>query len=78
MGPTGSLHVVVLAGGVGTRLWPVSRRSQPKQFQALLSERTMLEETYARVLPLTSPDRVGGHRRGIRGIGSLAASGLTA
>ncbi len=60
MGPTGSLHVVVLAGGVGTRLWPVSRRSQPKQFQALLSERTMLEETYARVLPLTSPDRACG------------------
>ena len=58
MEPNGSLHVVILAGGAGTRLWPVSRRSQPKQFQALLSERTMLEETYARVLPLTSPDRV--------------------
>jgi len=58
MQTNGSLHVVILAGGAGTRLWPISRRSQPKQFQALLSDRTMIQETYARVLPLTSPDRV--------------------
>jgi mannose-1-phosphate guanylyltransferase/mannose-6-phosphate isomerase len=54
----GEIHVVILAGGVGTRLWPVSRRSCPKQFQALLSESTMLEETYQRIVPLTSPERV--------------------
>src|SRR5512146_2143794 len=58
MQTNGALHVVILAGGAGTRLWPVSRRSQPKQFQALLSDRTMIEETYARVLPLTAPDRI--------------------
>lgn len=52
------LHVVIMAGGVGTRLWPISRRGKPKQFQRLLSHRTMLEETYLRVLPLTSPERV--------------------
>jgi mannose-1-phosphate guanylyltransferase/mannose-6-phosphate isomerase len=47
-----------MAGGVGTRLWPISRRSRPKQFQPLLSDRSMLVDTYQRVLPLTSPDRV--------------------
>lgn len=52
------LHVVIMAGGTGTRLWPVSRRSRPKQFQPLLSEKTMLVETYERVRPLVAPDRV--------------------
>jgi len=52
------VHVVVLAGGIGSRLWPVSRRRCPKQFQRLVSPRTMLEETYARVAPLTAPERV--------------------
>ena len=45
---TESLHVVIMAGGVGTRLWPISRRSRPKQFQPLLSNRTMLVDTYER------------------------------
>ena len=53
-----SMHVIIMAGGVGTRLWPVSRRSRPKQFQRLLSERTMLVDTYERILPLASSERV--------------------
>jgi mannose-1-phosphate guanylyltransferase len=52
------LHVIIMAGGIGTRLWPVSRRRRPKQFQPLLSERTMLVDTYERVLPLTSPEHI--------------------
>jgi len=40
--------VVIMAGGSGTRLWPLSRKSQPKQFHAFLSEKTLLEETYDR------------------------------
>ncbi len=52
------LHVVLLAGGVGTRLWPISRRSRPKQFQALFSERSLLQQTYDRVRPLTSPENI--------------------
>jgi mannose-1-phosphate guanylyltransferase len=52
------MHVIIMAGGAGTRLWPISRRSRPKQFHPLLSDRSMVVETYQRVLPLTSPDRV--------------------
>lgn len=43
------LKVVILAGGAGTRLWPMSTKQKPKQFQALVSERTMLQETFDRV-----------------------------
>ena len=38
-----------MVGGAGTRLWPVSRRSQPKQFQKLITGRTMFQETIMRV-----------------------------
>ncbi|UCC67458.1 MAG: NTP transferase domain-containing protein [Armatimonadota bacterium] len=58
MPPDGKLHVVIMAGGTGTRLWPISRRSRPKQFQPLLSDQTMLLDTYKRVRPLTAPQRV--------------------
>lgn len=44
---------VVLAGGSGTRLWPLSRKSYPKQFQRLLSERSLLQTTLARASALT-------------------------
>ena len=39
-----------MAGGSGTRLWPLSRKSDPKQFHAFLSPRTLLQETYDRAL----------------------------
>lgn len=40
---------VILAGGSGTRLWPLSRSSLPKQFLPLVSSRTMLQETILRL-----------------------------
>ena len=42
-------YAVIMAGGTGTRLWPLSRRDMPKQFQKLTSSRTMIQETYGRV-----------------------------
>lgn len=44
---------LVLSGGSGTRLWPVSRKNLPKQFLALTSERTMFQETLARTRKLS-------------------------
>lgn len=42
------LHAVVMAGGSGTRFWPQSRRSRPKQLQRLAGENTMIQDTVAR------------------------------
>ena len=46
---------VILAGGSGTRLWPLSRKSYPKQFADLLGEFTLLQQTARR---LCSSDKV--------------------
>jgi len=40
---------IIMAGGSGTRLWPLSRHLYPKQFHALAGERTMLQETVLRL-----------------------------
>src|SRR5512134_1039051 len=51
---------VILCGGSGTRLWPLSRQLLPKQFLPLVSERTMLQETVARLqgLPGAEPPTI--------------------
>ncbi len=46
------VYGVILAGGRGERFWPLSRVDCPKQFLKLTSDKTMLEETIDRVLPL--------------------------
>ncbi|MEK9156586.1 MAG: sugar phosphate nucleotidyltransferase, partial [Patescibacteria group bacterium] len=43
------MRIVILAGGVGTRLWPMSRTSKPKQFFNVLSDQPLLRDTYDRV-----------------------------
>src|SRR3546814_1382403 len=42
------IRPVLLSGGAGTRLWPLSRKHYPKQLLALLSDRSMLQETALR------------------------------
>ena len=47
-----NLQVVLLSGGSGTRLWPLSREAYPKQFLPLAGEETMLQDTWRRVASL--------------------------
>lgn len=55
---TENLALVIMAGGSGTRLWPVSRKDTPKQFQSFVSEKTLLEETYDRARRIVPEDRI--------------------
>jgi len=50
--PMTQIQPVLLSGGSGTRLWPLSREAYPKQFLALAGQRTMLQDTWQRVAPL--------------------------
>ncbi len=47
-----------MAGGRGTRFWPLSRTQRPKQLQALAGDTSLLRQTYDRVAPLVGAERV--------------------
>jgi mannose-1-phosphate guanylyltransferase len=55
-----SVHdfAVIMAGGGGTRLWPVSRKDRPKQLLPLLGKETLFQSTVARLSDLFPPDRI--------------------
>ncbi|MGD0693489.1 MAG: sugar phosphate nucleotidyltransferase [Terriglobia bacterium] len=50
-------YAVIMAGGSGTRFWPVSRRKHPKQLLRLFGETTLLEQTVARIEKVIPPER---------------------
>jgi mannose-1-phosphate guanylyltransferase len=53
------LHMVVPAGGSGTRLWPLSRAANPKFLHALTgTDRSLLQATFDRLAPLCTPERL--------------------
>ena len=52
------MYAVVLAGGGGTRLWPLSRPECPKPFLKLLGDDTLIQRTVARLAPLVLPEDV--------------------
>lgn len=52
------MFALILSGGVGTRLWPQSRRELPKQLLPLISERTMVQNTVDRILPIIPPENI--------------------
>src|SRR5207237_8495337 len=55
MAKSSNFYPVILAGGRGTRFWPLSRKRYAKQLLALDGKQTMLQQTVARLLPLASP-----------------------
>ena len=51
-------YAVIMAGGGGTRLWPVSRKEKPKQLLPLLGKETLFQSTVARLEALFPPERI--------------------
>jgi mannose-1-phosphate guanylyltransferase len=51
-------YAVIMAGGGGTRLWPLSRKERPKQSLRLLGERTMFQTAADRLAPLFPPEKI--------------------
>lgn len=50
--------VVIMAGGVGTRFWPLSTHEKPKQFIQLFDDRSLLQKSYDRVAGIVPNDRI--------------------
>jgi mannose-1-phosphate guanylyltransferase len=51
-------YAVIMAGGGGTRLWPLSRQDRPKQALQLFGDRTLFQIAVDRLLPLFPPERI--------------------
>ncbi len=58
MESTSPMVAVILAGGVGTRFWPLSTQERPKQFIPLFGDRSLLQKSYDRVAGLIPDDRI--------------------
>lgn len=43
------MKIIIMAGGGGTRLWPLSRKNSPKQYQALFGARTLIQQAFDRI-----------------------------
>lgn len=56
--PDSHLWCVILAGGIGSRFWPVSTPARPKQLLPLASDRPLIEETVERIAPLIPAERL--------------------
>jgi len=52
------MKTIILAGGKGTRLWPLSREEFPKQFLKIFNDKSLLQETLERALLFSKPDEV--------------------
>lgn len=51
-------YAIILAGGIGSRFWPLSRESKPKQFLEICSGKPMIEETICRISSLIDKNRI--------------------
>jgi mannose-1-phosphate guanylyltransferase len=55
---TGHTYAVIMAGGGGTRLWPISRKETPKQLLPLLGKETLFQSTVSRLEQIFPPERI--------------------
>ena len=53
-----NFYAVIMAGGKGTRLWPLSRKTNPKQFHPLITDEPMLRETFLRLKKIFKPEKI--------------------
>lgn len=51
-------YAVILAGGVGSRFWPLSREAEPKQFLQFMGDHSLLQQTIARVTSFVPPENI--------------------
>jgi len=51
-------YAIILAGGIGSRFWPLSRKSRPKQFLSICSKKPLIAETIKRIQPLVNKKNV--------------------
>jgi mannose-1-phosphate guanylyltransferase len=52
------MKVIIFAGGVGTRLWPLSRKNTPKQFEKIVNDKSTLQLAFDRVSPILKPSDI--------------------
>lgn len=52
------MNIVILCGGVGTRLWPLGRKNNPKQFFPMISKKPLVKETYDRFVGVYGKDKI--------------------
>ena len=52
------ISVLIMAGGIGERLWPLSREEKPKQFLTIYDKKSLLEQTIYRAKQITSLENI--------------------
>ena len=52
------MHAVIMAGGTGTRFWPLSRKITPKQLLNILDGNTLIQDAVGRITPLIPPEKI--------------------
>ena len=50
--------ILIIAGGIGERLWPLSRENKPKQFLKIIDNKSLIEQTIERALKITSKENI--------------------